>query len=139
MLLRLVHEAHSLDAVAIEVTNERRVVNLPRDIVRPRMCNYTILSDEQARRRWGTHNLRSWLKVTKTRELWMHENVRIHLDDVDRLGVFLEFEAVVSRACDVQTCHQKIRHLRQVFGPTLGEPVAPSYCDLMAAELAEKK
>ncbi len=110
-----------------------------RDVVRPRMCNYTILSDEQAQRRWGTRNLRSWVKVIKTRELWMHENVRIHLDDVDRIGVFLEFEAVVSRACDVQTCHQKIRHLRQLFGPTLGEPVGPSYCDLMAAELAEKK
>ncbi len=108
-----------------------------RDIVRPRMCNYSILSDEQARRRWGTDTLRSWVKVTKTRELWMLDNVRIHLDDVERIGTFIEFEAVVTRDCDVQACHKKVNDLRQLFGPTMGEPVGPSYADLMAQALAE--
>ncbi|MHC4415431.1 MAG: class IV adenylate cyclase [Planctomycetota bacterium] len=107
------------------------------DLVRPRMCHYTILSDEQAKRRWGSQSLRAWLKVTKTRELWMLDNVRIHLDQVDRLGAFIEFEAAVSRKHDVQACHQAINHLRHVFGVSLGEPLAASYCDLMAQVLAE--
>ncbi len=108
-----------------------------RDIIRPRMCNYSILTDKQAQRRWGTDNLRSWLKVAKTRELWMLDNVRINLDEVDRLGVFIEFEAVVSKLHDVQECHKIINHLRRTFGLTMGEPVGPSYCDLMAQVLED--
>src|SRR4051794_8194198 len=35
--------------------------------------------------------------VRKRRELWMYENVRIHLDEVEGLGRFIEFEAVMSK------------------------------------------
>ena len=101
------------------------------------MCSYTILSDAQAKRRWGTQGLRAWLQVTKTRELWMHENVRIHLDEVDKLGTFIEFEAVISQEYDTQACHEEITELRAVFAPTMGEPVGTSYSDLMAQEQAE--
>lgn len=110
-----------------------------RDIVRPRMSSYAILSDAQAKRRWGTHSLRAWLKVAKTRELWMLENVRIHLDDVRALGRFIEFEAVVSKEHDTRHCHEMIGRLREAFGPTMGEPVGASYCDLMAQVLAEEE
>ncbi|MHC4709880.1 MAG: class IV adenylate cyclase [Planctomycetota bacterium] len=111
-----------------------------RDIVRPRMSSYAILSDAQAKRRWGTHSLRAWLKVAKKRELWMLENIRIHLDDVLGLGRFIEFEAVISKEHDTRQCHEMIGHLREVFGPTMGEPVGASYCDLMAAQvLAEEE
>jgi adenylate cyclase class IV len=110
-----------------------------RDIVRPRMSSYAILSDAQAKRRWGTHSLRAWLKVAKKRELWMLENIRIHLDDVLGLGRFIEFEAVISKEHDTRQCHEMIGHLREVFGPTMGEPVGASYCDLMAQVLAEEE
>lgn len=103
-----------------------------KDGVRPRLSNYSILTDEQATRRWGTQSLRHWLNVVKTRELWMLDNVRIHLDDVDQLGTFLEFEAIVSKERDVKECHMALQHLREVFGPTLGEPISMSYSDLMA-------
>ena len=33
--------------------------------------------------------------VTKVRRLYLFEGVRIHLDQVDRLGSFIEFEGVV--------------------------------------------
>ena len=102
------------------------------DSVRPRMSNYSILTDEQARRRWGTKTLRKWLTVLKTRELWMIDNMRIHIDDVEQLGNFIEFEAIVSKNRDVKKCHLAVNHLRELFGPVMGEPVAPSYCDLMA-------
>ncbi len=103
-----------------------------RDIVRPRMSEYFILNEAQAKRRWGTANLREWVRVTKTRELWMLDNVRIHLDQVDGLGWFIELEAVVSKKIDTKACHKAIARLREAFGPAMGEPVAPSYSDLVA-------
>ncbi|UCD76132.1 MAG: class IV adenylate cyclase [Phycisphaerales bacterium] len=106
------------------------------DRVTPKMCNYTILTDDQARRRWGTESLRKWLTVRKTRELWMIDNVRVHLDHVERLGEFLEFEAIVSQQFDVKECHSAVGELRRMFAPVLGEPIAVSYCDLMQ-QLAE--
>ena len=72
------------------------------------------------------------LTVKKFRELWMLENLRIHLDEVEGLGTFIEFEALVSKRYDVQECHARINRLRKTFGPTMGEPVGPSYSDLLA-------
>jgi adenylate cyclase class IV len=101
------------------------------DRVSPKMSHYTILSEEQALRRWGTGSLHAWVTVRKTRELWMLGAVRIHLDEVDELGRFLEIEAVLSRARHVPACHQEVQRLRMLFAPVLGEPVAVSYADLV--------
>ena len=106
-----------------------------RDIVRPRMCDYAILSDTQARRRWGTSTLKEWVRVIKRRELWMLDNVRIHLDEVELIGNFLEFEAVVDKDHDTRSCHETIKHLREIFRLTMGEPVGPSYSDMVAMEI----
>ena len=38
--------------------------------------------------------------VRKRREIYLWQNVRIHLDDVEGLGQFLEFEAVLSPEID---------------------------------------
>lgn len=106
--------------------------------ISPKMSNYTILTDEQARRRWGTQNLKVWLKVVKTRELWMISDVRIHLDEVDELGTFIEFEAMISRRFDVKMAHAAIAELREMFQPLLGEPISVGYSDLMQQVAAEK-
>lgn len=105
------------------------------DESRPKLSNYTILSDEQARLRWGTRSLRPWLNVAKTRELWLVENIRIHLDEVDDLGLFIEFEAIVSRDSTVQQCHEAIAELRSCFGPVMSEPISQSYSDLIEQAL----
>lgn len=109
------------------------------DRVSPRMSNYTILNTEQARRRWGTHSLTPWLTVSKVREAWMLGDVRIHLDEVDGLGTFIEFEALVSRRFDVKMCHEAVKELRKTFAPLLGEPISKSYSDLVEQVLAEKR
>ncbi len=109
------------------------------DQVSPKVSNYTILSDDQARRRWGTHSLREWLIVRKIRDLWMLENTRIHLDEVDRLGDFLELEAVVSREHDQAECRLIVEEIRSVFAPILGEQVAVSYSDLMEQWLEQQE
>lgn len=108
------------------------------DRAAPRMSNYIILTDEQARRRWGTQQLKPWLVVRKSRELWMIEHVRIHLDEVEHLGTFIEFEAVVSDEHDMPECGEDVAELRDIFGPVLGEPIAVSYSDLMA-QVAEEQ
>ena len=107
------------------------------DRVSPRMSNYTILTDVQAKRRWGTRSLKPWLVVDKTRELWTFGELRINLDVVKGLGTFLEFEAVVSRRFNVKACHELIARLRESFAPLLGEPISVSYSDLMQAQLAD--
>ena len=101
------------------------------DKTKSAISNYTILSDEQAKHRWGTQTLREWLTVTKTRELWMIDNVRIHLDDVDELGTYLEFEAVVSDEHDVDECFAMVAELQEMFQPILGEPISSGYSDLL--------
>lgn len=107
------------------------------DRVSPRMSNYTILTDTQAKRRWGTRSLRPWLVVEKTREVWTLGDVRIHIDEVTELGNFLEFEALVSRRFNVKTCHEAIARLRESFAPLLGEPISVSYSDLQQQQLAD--
>ncbi|QOJ16101.1 MAG: class IV adenylate cyclase [Phycisphaeraceae bacterium] len=104
------------------------------NLVRPKLSNFTILTDAQATTRWGTASLRPWLVVRKTRELWMIDNTRIHFDDVEGLGRFLEFEARASAKYSVAECHRIVDHLREQFGPALGEPISVGYCDLVDAE-----
>jgi adenylate cyclase class 2 len=66
------------------------------DVAAPRRSDYTIVPVEDPdgvkallARILGVHRV-----VRKRREIWLAENVRIHLDEVQGLGSFLELEAV---------------------------------------------
>ena len=54
--------------------------------------------------------------VSKRRQLFLWEGVRIHLDEVDGLGSFMEFEAVLPDAGDLDTAHAKVDRLRTELG-----------------------
>ena len=71
--------------------------------------------------------------VDKTREIFLYENVRIHLDEVQGLGSFLEFEAVLGPEHDKQSGEAKVKHLRQKFEIAVADLLANSYCDLLDA------
>ena len=71
--------------------------------------------------------------VIKHRTVYLHDNVRIHLDEVDALGSFLEFEAIVDDGCDDAAAHAKIDRLRIVFGLAPDEVESRSYSDLQLA------
>jgi len=101
------------------------------DRVTPKMSHFMIYSEEQARARWGVLPLKEWVTVRKVREVFLLENLRIHLDDVDELGWFIEFEAQVSPKYNVRVCHVQIAKMRRQFGPILGEAIAAGYADLM--------
>jgi adenylate cyclase class 2 len=103
--------------------------------LRPKLSHFTIYSRDEAKRRFGQLPLPVWLVVRKQRETWMYKNVRIHIDSVEHLGQFIEIEALVSPTHHAGQCHMLVDGLRDKLGPTLGEPIAGSYSDLMALEL----
>lgn len=70
-------------------------------------------------------------QVKKRRELFLWENVRIHLDQVDGLGSFLEFEAVMSVGGEERQEQEKVQFLRQQFHISDADLVAVSYSDLI--------
>jgi len=67
--------------------------------------------------------------VSKERWLYLHDAVRIHLDRVQRLGDFLEFEAVLSEHFLQAAAREKLAGLRDHFRSVLGEALAGSYSD----------
>lgn len=101
---------------------------------RPKLSHFTLYDEAHAQERFGSSPLPVWLTVRKNRELWLLGNVRIHLDEVEGLGTFLEFEAMVSRDHNLARCHEAIAGLRKAFGPALGEPIDCGYSDLLEQE-----
>jgi homotetrameric cytidine deaminase len=67
--------------------------------------------------------------VDKRRHLLLYENVRIHLDEVQGLGSFVELEGVAAADSDLSAEHEIVDRLRGELA--LGEPVAVSYSDLL--------
>lgn len=104
------------------------------DRTRPKLSHFVIYSEQQALERFGVRPLPVWVVVRKRRELFMHGQVRIHLDTVEGLGRFLEFEALVSVAFNIARCHEAIENLKRSFAAVLGEPIACGYSDLLANE-----
>jgi homotetrameric cytidine deaminase len=68
--------------------------------------------------------------VVKRRQLFMFENVRIHLDDVDGLGTFIELEGVVG-ADGVAAAEAKVARLRAELAIADDALVAVGYSDLL--------
>lgn len=97
----------------------------------PKASEFSILTDEQARERFGEAALPVWVVVKKRRELWMLANVRIHLDEVEGLGKFLELESLVTRQTPEASAKTALESLRRALHPTLGEPIDRSYSDMV--------
>jgi len=72
--------------------------------------------------------------VRKEREIYLDHNVRIHLDCVEGLGEFLEFEAVLSGLDEESAGRRHVGDLIERFHATLGEPIAVGYADLLSGD-----
>jgi adenylate cyclase class 2 len=70
--------------------------------------------------------------VEKVRTLYLWKNVRIHLDRVQGLGEFIEFEAVLSDDCDEAEGHRRVATLREAFALLPSDLVPQSYSDLLS-------
>ncbi len=69
--------------------------------------------------------------VSKRRRLFLWQGVRIHLDDVDELGTFIELEAVLPDAGELATAHEKVARLRAELGIDDADLVTVGYADLL--------
>ena len=71
--------------------------------------------------------------VRKRREILLLDNVRIHLDEVDGLGTFLELEAVVDAAHDEVSCRRRMAEITAALGLREAEFLRTSYAELLRA------
>jgi len=72
-------------------------------------------------------------RVEKIRTVFLHDNVRIHLDDVAGLGSFLELEAILDKTCDEAAAERKIHRLRAHLGIRDEDLIAASYREMVRA------
>ena len=70
--------------------------------------------------------------IEKKREIYLYENVRIHLDEVKELGNFLEFEAVMDEKYsnkEVET--GKVKYLMEKLGVKNEDLIGESYENIL--------
>jgi adenylate cyclase class 2 len=103
------------------------------DAERPRASDYSVVPvpDGEAMRGLLAVALGVAVQVDKRRTVYLYENVRIHLDDVDNLGTFIEFEAVLDGSCSEEQAHEKLKQLIEAFRISGDRIVPVSYCDLL--------
>jgi adenylate cyclase class IV len=104
------------------------------DRLQPKVSHFKIYSEAEARQRFGEASLPVRVVVRKVRDLFMLGNVRIHVDVVESLGNFMEFEAIVSPETPVERCSRAVAELREALAPALGEPVSVGYADLIESQ-----
>ena len=69
--------------------------------------------------------------VRKTRSLSMVGRTRVHLDEVEGLGWYMELEVVMQRGEDVAAGEGEARRLMTALGVTDDDLVERSYVDLL--------
>jgi predicted adenylyl cyclase CyaB len=70
--------------------------------------------------------------VAKRRTLYTWHNVRVHLDAVEGLGTFIEFEAVLRTPEDEAASPARVAHLAELLDIHDADRIAGSYSDLLA-------
>jgi len=91
-----------------------------------------VLDVEEARQAL-TDALGVTVTVVKRRRLFLWHSVRIHLDDVERLGRFIELEAVAGATSDLDSEWKLIAILRERLSITDESLVATGYAQQMIA------
>ncbi len=110
------------------------ILYLRNDLRGPKSSIYQTLAVENAQ---GVKNLLGQMLgihtvVKKEREIYIYENVRIHLDRVSNLGTFLEFEAVLNDEYHDRTAEKKkVHQLMEALGITEENLVSTSYENLI--------
>lgn len=104
------------------------------NMARARISQFKIYTENQAFERFGTLQMEPWVIVRKARDIYIMGHVRLHFDQVDRLGQFVELEALVLPSHNLAKCYAAIDTLRRALGPAIGEAISASYSDLVAME-----
>jgi len=70
-------------------------------------------------------------EVSKRRELWLWRGVRIHLDEVEKLGTFVELEAVVGDIGSEPEADRRCREMAGRLGIEDADVIEVSYSDML--------
>jgi len=99
----------------------------------PRESDYQIhpVGEPGSLRRLLASSLGIRSEVRKVRELWLLENVRIHLDEVEELGSFLELEAVLDGTTSEAVSRERVDLLLRSLGVREEDLISRSYVDLL--------
>ncbi len=73
--------------------------------------------------------------VEKVRTLLLWQNVRIHLDDVKKLGTFIELEAVIREDADLAISSERIALLQQTLHIAPQHVVGKGYYELLKEKM----
>lgn len=103
----------------------------------PKRSDYDLAftTDPEAMRNIMCRVLGTWIEVEKTRQVWLWENVRIHLDKVKDLGQFVELEAVTEEQ-QLEEGHARVETLMRALEIRPDQLIVESYSDLLAAGAA---
>lgn len=72
-------------------------------------------------------------RVVKRRHLFLFEHTRIHLDEVEGLGTFVELETVVSEQSE-ELAREELDRITRALGLDAEERLAPAYVDLLRSD-----
>jgi adenylate cyclase, class 2 len=105
------------------------------DRTRPRESRYRISPVTRARSVRETLGAALGVRVVveKERRVFLWDFARIHLDAVEGLGSFVEFEALVDEHSDAQDAHRRVEFLVEAFRIDPQQVVARSYSDMLRA------
>ena len=79
------------------------------------------------------------VRVDKERIVYVKDNLRIHLDNIDKLGRYLEFELIVSPAHPLEECRGQMQELLRRFEIGRADLVRVSYSDLILDATGPRK
>lgn len=68
-------------------------------------------------------------EVVKTRHVFIHNQTRIHLDDVENLGTFLEFEVCLQPEQTIEFGTEVANEMSNIFGIGKDDMVQGAYLD----------
>ena len=108
------------------------------DDAAPKQSDYLVLpvADPAAAHRVLGEMLGVAAVVRKRREVLLLGNVRIHLDQVEGLGAFVEFEAVLGEGKTPESERAKVRELMAAFSITEHDLESRAYVDLLTGQMA---
>ena len=103
------------------------------DTITAKGSNYHLIHviDGAELRRLLADGLGVLAEIHKRRTAYLWRNVRIHLDEVERLGSFVELEAMVDESCDETSARMKIDHLCKALEILPDQLIDVSYSDLL--------
>jgi len=98
----------------------------------PKGCDYRLIPvpDPTALKAALTEALGVTVVVRKRRLVYLWKNMRIHLDQVDDLGQFIEFEAVLAEDHTDSDGKNLVEQLMKQFGLSSEDLIESSYSDL---------